>query len=104
MRAQRYKCFTDGSYNTKTKEYGHGGVLLYGDEVITISGKGSNPTYSSARNIAGEIEGVIHMINLAKKKGIKALLLYHDYMGISKWITKEWKAKTPLTQMYVNFV
>ncbi|MWK60533.1 hypothetical protein GO594_31675, partial [Pseudomonas otitidis] len=34
---------------------------------------------------------------------IKSLKIYHDYEGIAKWCTGEWKAKKTGTQEYKNF-
>jgi len=95
--------FTDGSYDSKTKTYSHGAVVFYNSQIIQLKGHASNK-FSIYGNVAGEIAGVIHVLSLAKKKGIKTLTLYHDYIGISKWASGEWKAGNDLTQLYVNYV
>ena len=37
------------------------------------------------------------------ENGIKKLDLYHDYEGIAKWCTGEWKATKPVTKRYKEF-
>ena len=38
----------------------------------------------------------------AISNGYEKIKIYHDYEGLSKWISEEWKAKTKVSKMYVN--
>ena len=55
------------------------------------------------RNVAGEIKGSEVAIKYAISKGIKAIKIYHDYEGIAKWCTGEWKANKEGTIAYKKF-
>ena len=39
----------------------------------------------------------------AKEAGIKSITIYHDYEGIAKWCTGEWKTKKVWTKKYKAF-
>jgi len=43
--------------------------------------------------IAGEVEGAIAVIADAVKNGVKKVLIRHDYEGIGKWATGQWRNK-----------
>lgn len=38
----------------------------------------------------------------AISNGYERIKIYHDYEGLSKWISEEWKANTKVSKMYVN--
>ena len=97
--------FVDGSFNSKTKEYGYGGFLSYIEpdgtrSEITFSGKGNDKELIKLRNIAGELTGVYEGIKLAVSKGIKNLTIFYDYIGIYAWVYDIWEAKAEYTFMY----
>ena len=82
--------YVDGSYNIKTKEYGYGCVLLYGQSVLEqFNGKGNKEDYVSMRNVAGEIKGSEMAIRYAIEHGYKLICIYYDYEGIEKWANPE---------------
>lgn len=56
------------------------------------------------RNVSGEILAVMYGIYFSLRHGLHAIEIFHDYDGLNKWISGEWKAKTDLTKFYVNFV
>ncbi|TNK92918.1 ribonuclease HI, partial [Mycoplasmopsis pullorum] len=56
------------------------------------------------RNVAGEIRAAVKAIEWAIKNNKRKLILFFDYLGIQKWITKEWDAKNELTKSYVKEV
>ncbi len=101
------KAYVDGSYNVATEMFGYGVVLFYtldGEEKVLELSKGfSNPELAQMRNVAGEIMGAGEAMKRAKEMGIKELTIYHDYEGISKWCTGEWKAKKTWTKKYKAF-
>lgn len=95
--------FVDGSFDKDLHRYSYGAVLICpnGSEE-SICGHGSNKDYIEANNIIGEIFGVINALDWAISNSYEKIKIYHDYEGLSKWISEEWKAKTKVSQMYVN--
>jgi ribonuclease H-related protein len=97
--------FVDGSYDSDSQVYGFGVVLVNKDgDTEEIIGSDNNKAYVDTRNVAGEIEGVQSAITQAVGKGYKKIAIFYDYMGIEKWATGEWRAKTPIAKDYVTFI
>lgn len=103
MHDDRAVAFTDGSYNEKTGTYGYGAILRHFDIFMQARDCGSDPKLAKMRNVAGEIMGAMKIMSYCVEHGIKAVDIYHDYEGISKWPLKEWQAKKPGTIEYVKF-
>ena len=97
------KAYVDGSYNEKTNEYSFGVVLLYEGREIHFKKSFPADELSSMRNVAGEIKGAGFIIMYCLNRGIKKLVIYHDYEGISKWYQNEWKANLYGTRKYQEF-
>ena len=95
--------YVDGSYNVKTKEFSYGMVILFQGEEKCFSGKVDSKDLASMRNVAGEIKGAEAAMRYALGQGVKKLLIYHDYEGIAKWCTGEWKANKEGTKAYQEF-
>ena len=96
--------FVDGSYNSVTKIYGAGVIVLNIKD-------GSYDTYCKAGhdewdqwNIVGELEAAKLALTKAQELGVKNVAIYHDLKNISLWATGEWKAKNKYTQEYVKFI
>ena len=104
------KAYVDGSYNVETQRFGYG-VVLFTDrifedgtpEVIKLSKGFSEPELAKMRNVAGEIMGAAQAMKSAAARNIPALTIYHDYEGIAKWCTGEWKTKKTWTKKYKAF-
>ena len=97
--------FVDGSFDATKKAYGSGVCIFApGDIYVELSNRGNNEKYIDLRNVAGEIIGALIAIDWAWKNGFAKLAIYHDYEGISKWATGEWKANKNLSQYYKKFV
>ena len=95
--------FTDGSYDKDLNRYSYGVAFILPDGTEeSICGYGSNKEYLDSNNIIGEIFGVINAFDWAISNGYEKLKIYHDYEGLSKWITGEWGAKAKLSQMFVS--
>ena len=102
--------YVDGSYNVSTKRFGYG-IVLFTDafnadgtpQEIRMSKAFSHEELAEMRNVAGEIMGAAQAMKTAKALGLKELTIYHDYEGIAKWCTGEWKAKKKWTQKYKAF-
>lgn len=98
--------YVDGSYDDLKNEYSCGVVLFINGEKKTLLKKDNNPEMVSMRNVAGEIMGSMMAIKYAidnKKEKNKRLIIYHDYEGISKWCTGEWKTNKSGTKLYKEF-
>lgn len=95
--------FTDGSYDKDLSRYSYGVVFILPDGTEkSVCGYGSNEEYLDSNNIIGEIFGVINAFDWAISNGYEKLKIYHDYEGLSKWITGEWSAKAKVSQMFVS--
>ena len=97
------KAYVDGSFNEKTNEYSFGVVLLHEGQEIHFKKSFPQDELSSMRNVAGEIKGAGFIILYCLNRGIKKLVVYHDYEGVSKWYQNEWKANLYGTKKYQEF-
>lgn len=100
---KRYKAYTDGSYRNDKATWGF--VVTDGRKaLVTDSGMVTKvDATTNGRQVVGELAAVMRVVLWAKRNNAK-VLIYHDYKGISKWCTGEWKAKKPVTQKYVQFM
>lgn len=101
--AEVMTAYVDGSYNVKTKEFSYGMVILYQGEEHCFSAKVDSKDLAAMRNVAGEIKGAEAAMRYALCQGVKKLIIYHDYEGIAKWCTGEWKANKEGTKAYQEF-
>lgn len=95
--------YVDGSYNISTCEYGYGVVFFYNGEEIHLKKGFPKDELATMRNVAGEIKGSEAAISYALSHNISSIKIYHDYEGISKWCTGEWKANKEGTIAYRDF-
>ncbi len=95
--------FCDGSFSDSAQAYAFGVIIidLEGQE-HTFNGTDNTPMFLSARNVSGEVFGALCSMVWAFSKGYKKLKIYHDYEGISKWITGEWQASSPIARTYLS--
>lgn len=110
--------YTDGSYKDVEGIGGiySGACLLQSDQSDghTLLSKADNQEeYLPLRNIAGEISAVMmaceHCMNVLHMKHGDVLLIKHDYVGLDYWCRPKgsenyWRAKTPLTIMYRDYM
>lgn len=98
--------FVDGSFNEEKSTYGFGVHIITPtlSAPIELSGKGTNVEYVDLRNITGEVLGAINAIDWAWKNDFEAIVIFHDYEGISKWATGEWNANQPISRFYKSFI
>ena len=93
--------FCDGSFDKELNRYSYGVIIIGGDHTETpLCGYGSNPKYIVSNNIIGEIFGVINALDWAVSNGYEKIKIYHDYEGLSKWLSGEWDAGTDASKMY----
>jgi len=97
-----YEVYTDGSFCKGKYSYGYA-FIKDGKVVYESNGVGEDLEAASMRNVAGELAAVQHAVE--KAKTLKArILIYHDYSGISHWVTGDWQAKNKFTKAYVAFM
>lgn len=94
--------YVDGSYNPATHEFSCGAVMFYEHKKLEFSQKYNDPEMNDMRNVAGEIMGAASVISYCVENKIPKLEIYHDYEGISKWATGEWKANKTGTKAYAQ--
>lgn len=95
--------YVDGSYHVGTKEFSCGAVLFLNGEELHFSQKFSNPQLAEMRNVAGEIKGSETILTYCIEHQVPAVTIYHDYEGVAKWATGEWKANKAGTKAYRDF-
>jgi len=95
--------YTDGSFSNGT--IGSAGTIKNIDKTIEeFQFFVYSEKLSVHRNVSGEILAVMYGIYFSSKQDLSDIEIFHDYEGLNKWISGEWKAKTELTKFYVKFV
>jgi ribonuclease HI len=97
-----FEVYTDGSYFNGKYSYGYV-FIKDGKVVFECNGVGEDLEAASMRNVAGELAAVQHAVEKAKTLDVR-IRIYHDYSGISLWVTGDWQAKNKFTQAYVVFM
>ena len=95
--------YVDGSFRSDTGEFGAGAVLFWEGEKVEFSQKNDDPDMAEMHNVAGEIMGAVLVIRWCLERQIPAVEIRHDYEGVGKWATGQWKANKPGTQAYARF-
>lgn len=104
LRDKEALIYVDGSYRNSDKSYSYGYIIIDKSKNFKIGSKRiKSNEFSKQRNVAGEITGSVQAIKEAINLGYTSLLIYHDYEGIAKWATGEWKANNKYAQAYNNF-
>lgn len=97
--------YCDGSFDDKQKRYSYGVIIIDSDLKETeICGSSSNERYISSNNIIGEVVAIFKALDWVVSNGYGNIKIYHDYEGLSKWITGEWQAKSEVAKMYVSVI
>ena len=95
--------YVDGSFHSATGEFSYGMVVIKDGEEITFKEKFDDSELATMHNVAGEIKGAQAAMQYAIDKGIGKIAIFHDYEGIAKWCTGEWKANKDGTKAYKAF-
>ena len=95
--------YVDGSYDILTNSFSYGMVLFIDGQEVHFSEKFSESDLSEMNNVAGEIKGAEAAIQYCLDHDIPGVTIYHDYEGIARWCTGEWKAKKAGTMAYADF-
>lgn len=101
MKKGKLYAFIDGSYNKSTDTVGYGLVLVK-DNIIQFKDLGSfrKINFNQSKNVFGELRGALKAIELAIANDFKDICIVYDYIGVSKFATAEYKAKTDVTRDY----
>ncbi len=95
--------YVDGSFNSVVKEFTYGAVIFWNNKEYHFSGRFNDEELAKMHNVAGELKGSEKAIEFALENNINSIIIHHDYEGIAKWCTNEWKAKKEGTKAYKNF-
>jgi gamma-F420-2:alpha-L-glutamate ligase len=98
----RYHAYVDGSFlNGRT---GYGAVILdRGDIVVQISGSLDLSEALSSRQVGGEIQAVIQVLEWCKKNNVNDIAIFYDFENIEKWATGKYQTNTPMTRGFKKF-
>jgi ribonuclease HI len=95
--------YVDGSYNKDIQKYSYGCVLITPQkEIIKEYGCGDDSDAILINNVAGELKGSMYATRWSINSGYNKINIRHDYEGIAKWVTGEWKAKNKTVKIYVS--
>lgn len=95
--------YVDGSFHSATGEFSYGMVVLKDGAEETFSKKFDDPELAAMHNVAGEIKGAEAAMQYALDRELPAIVIYHDYEGIAKWCTGQWKTNKDGTKAYKAF-
>lgn len=96
--------YVDGSFNAEKRIYGSGAVILIDGVLLSeLKKTGNSEMLVSMRNVAGEITASVMAMRYALDNGYEQITIFHDYEGISKWCTGEWKTEKDGTKKYKQF-
>lgn len=92
--------YVDGSYDKATKDFSCGAVLFWEGEQVEFSQRFTDPELAEMNNIAGEIMGVLTVLDYCREKGIPAVEIHHDYEGLGRWADGSWRTNRIGTYRY----
>ncbi|MDD9820387.1 MAG: ribonuclease H family protein [Nitrospira sp.] len=97
--------WVDGAWLQQGEEpprFGWAYVILNGEQELH-RGKGHAVPADAQqhRNVAAEIQAVVHALTWCRNHGITTATIYFDYQGLASWVQGAWKTRTPFTQSYV---
>ena len=94
------RAYVDGSYSKNRGTASWAYVIVKDNEIIKYD-SGKVPHAPMSNNIDGECYAAMYAIHWLHENNIEAYLV-HDYMGLSAWLTGEYKAESQIAQMYVR--
>lgn len=95
--------YVDGSYNSATKEFSYGMVVLRNGEEETYNKKFDDKELAAMNNVAGEIKGAEAAMQYALDYKLPRITIFHDYEGIARWCLGDWKTNKDGTKAYKAF-
>lgn len=78
--------YVDGSYNSDTKEYSYGMVIINGDSEEHFYERFNDPELCEMRNVAGEIMGSMSAMKYCLDNKFESIVIYYDYEGIENGV------------------
>lgn len=104
---ENIQVYVDGSYNKDNNLTGAGVVVIYKNNIYKKSFVVATEEGHSW-NIDGECYAALEALKICSgevpiedtKIIAKNITINYDYMGIEKWITKEWKTKSAIARVY----
>lgn len=75
-----------------------------GQELTRHASHVIEPYMAAHRNVAAELQAVIHGLEHCRLMGHGTVTVFYDYAGIEHWATGRWKANTRTTQEYIRFI
>ena len=91
------KVYVDGSFRNGVCEYAGWAFVVVQNGKEVFSSCGLTKEIAKSWNIDGEIEASLQAIKWLD--GRDGTIVY-DYLGIEKWATGKWKAKSEVGKMY----
>ncbi len=98
-----YYAYVDGSFIEGRTGYG-AVILKDGMIVAELSGKVDTPEAFTSRQVGGEIQAVIEVLEWCKKEKVKEITILYDFQNIEKWATGKFRTNTPMTQAYKEYI
>lgn len=106
----RYDVYVDGSFSTNEPNATYGGfvILINGEAMFRVRIKTKRLEFVSMRNVGGELiataSALTRVTALTSVDEKDSIHIYHDYMGIEKFVhgTQKWKANKPGSNLYVS--
>lgn len=95
--------FVDGSFNTKTKTYGYGGILFCNKGVYTFKGKGQDKRFQALGSLSGELLAATEAIKLAIDIGLEEITILYDCEAIELYSQRKPKGNAAQSH-YKNFI
>lgn len=103
QREDAYHIYVDGSYFNQ--QYSWGFAVYYQDALVfTKNGVGTSAEAAKLHNVAGELEAVKEAVCWAETEKLPAVIIFHDYIGISEWAENRWKTNNAVTLAYKEFM
>lgn len=95
--------YVDGSFDKASGKFSCGVVFFHKNEEQHFSQCYDDADLATMHNVAGELKGAELAMRHCLAQGIASVSIYHDYEGIAKWCTGEWKANKAGTIAYQAF-
>lgn len=99
FRSPEYGYYIDGSFLSKSNDYGYSVVVC--DRNIIYQEYGKVPKeFRQSRNIGAEFYAALRAIEIIKVVGsVVEPIIYYDYQGIEKFV-EEWEPRTEIARLY----
>lgn len=95
----RYGYYVDGSYNSKTEQYGYA-VLIVGKNGLFQENGPTPPRFRGSNNVGSELYAAVRALEIMLEfNGKYPQVVYYDYEGIYKFINC-WEARKELPKYY----